>query len=176
MFNIIVQLIGYLGVLCFIISYLNKSRKGIILFTFIARIMFVTHYILLGAFSGAMQNLVGGVASVISGKRGQKPFDSKFMPYLIVILTLGVGILTYDKEKGLICLFPVAAMIVQNIALWLKNSTLIRILTLAGIPLWFVYNFASGSAPAMISDTLSATSLVISIVRYDIVPMIKSRK
>ena len=176
MFNIIVQCIGYFGVACFITSYLQKKRGNIILFSFIARLFFVTHYILLGGFSGAAQNAVGGIASAVSAKRGKKPFDSKYTPVLIVLLTVGVGILTYDKQKGIICLLPVAAMVLQNIALWLKKGTAIRVFTLSGIPLWFAYNFISGSVPAMLSDTLSATSLIIAIVRYDVIPAVKAKK
>lgn len=176
MYNIIVQCIGYCGVACFITSYLQKKRGNIILFSFIARIFFVTHYILLGGFSGAAQNAVGGIASAVSGKRDKKPFDSKLTPVLIVLLTVAVGILTYDKEKGIVCLLPVLAMVLQNIALWLRKGTLIRVFTLSGIPLWFVYNFISGSIPAMMSDTLSAISLVIAILRYDIIPAVRAAK
>lgn len=176
MFNIIVQMIGYTGVLCFIISYLRKTRKGIILFSFLARILFVTHYILLGGYSGAIQNAVGGVASVISGKRGQKPFDSKYTPVFIVALTLVCGVVTFDASKGIISLLPVAAMVLQNTALWLKKQTHIRLMTLAGIPIWFAYNFSNGSIPAMTSDTLSAISLVTALIRYDIIPYIKNKR
>lgn len=174
--DIFIKVIGYVGVLCFVTSYLWKTRKGIILFSFLARAFFVVHYILLGGYSGAVQNSVGGIASIISARRGKKPFDSKYVPFLIVALTLLCGYFTFDSAKGIISLLPVAAMVLQNTALWLKNQTHIRILTLAGIPLWFAYNFASGSLPAMVSDTLSAISLMTALVRYDLVPLIKNRK
>ncbi|MBR5527366.1 MAG: YgjV family protein [Clostridia bacterium] len=169
----IILIIGYLGVLCFIISYLQKKRKGIIAFTFAARVFFVTHYVLLGGYAGAVQNGVGGVASIISYLRGKRFFNSKFMPVLIFLLTLAGGVLTYDSTRGIVSVFPVVAMLIQNTALWLKNQTYIRILTLAGIPIWFVYNFSCGSLPAMTSDTLSAISLIVSLVRYDIIPRVK---
>lgn len=172
----LILIIGYFGVLCFIISYLQKKRKNIILFTFLARVFFITHYILLGGYSGAVQNGVGGVASVISGLRGKRFFSSRFMPVLIVLLTLAGGVLTYDKSGGVISLFPVVAMLIQNTALWLKNQTYIRIFTLVGIPVWFCYNFASGSLPAMTSDTLSMISLVTALVRYDIIPHFKKNR
>ena len=75
MTGIIIQGIGYVGVLCFVISYLSKSRGRIILFSFLARAFFVTHFVLLGGYSGAAQNAVGGIASIISARRGKKPFD-----------------------------------------------------------------------------------------------------
>ena len=175
MFNTIVQLIGYAGVLGFVISYLQKSRKSIIAFSFAARVLFVTHYILLGGYSGAMQNAVGGIASAVSARRGKKPFDSAFTPVFIIVLTVVGGIFTFDRELGIISVLPVIAMVLQNSALWFKNQTLIRIVTLAGIPFWFIYNFTKGSAPAMTSDALSTLSLVAAIVKYDVAPFLSKK-
>lgn len=175
MFNVFVQLLGYLGVLSFITSYAQKSRKNIVLFSFLARAFFVTHYILLGGYPGAIQNLGGGVAAALAGLKGKKPYDSPLMPVFIIIITAVCGFVTYDKSAGVLSLLPAIAMLIQNPALWLKNQRNIRLLTLAGIPLWFIYNFSMGSLPAMISDTLSASSLVYSLVRYDLLPYIKGR-
>lgn len=175
MFDIFVQLIGYAGVLGFIISYLQKSRKGIIAFSFSARLLFVIHYILLGGYAGAIQNAVGGIASAVSAQRGKKPFDSSLTPIFIIALTIVGGIFTFDSELGIISVLPVMAMILQNSALWFKNQTLIRIVTLAGIPLWFIYNITKGSAPGMTSDALSTASLITAIVKYDIVPRMRKK-
>ena len=174
MFNIFIQALGYLGVLSFITSYAQKSRKSIIFFSFLARAFFVTHYVLLGGYAGAIQNAGGGIAAAVSGLRGKKPYDSALMPVFIIVLTAVCGIVTFDRSMGIISFLPALAMLIQNPALWLKNQRNIRLMTLAGIPLWFIYNFSMGSVPAMISDTLSASSLVYSLVRYDFLPYIKA--
>ncbi len=176
MFNIFVQTLGYLGVLSFITSYAQKSRKNIILFSFLARAFFVTHYILLGGYAGAIQNAGGGAAAALSGLRGKMPYDSPLMPLFIVVLTVVCGVVTFDKTLGVVSFLPALSMLIQNPALWLKNQRNIRLMTLAGIPLWFVYNFSMGSVPAMISDTLSASSLIYSLVRYDVLPYLKRKK
>ena len=176
MFNIFVQTLGYVGVLSFIISYAQKSRKGILFFSFFARIMFVTHYILLGAYAGALQNACGGVAAVASGLREKEKYDTPIIPIFIIIITAASGCLTYDKTLGFVSLLPAMGMLIQNTALWFKNQTYIRIFVLAGIPVWFIYNFTMGSIPAMICDSLSTASLVAAIVRYDIMPRIKNKK
>ena len=175
MYNAAIQMIGYAGVLGFILSYLQKTRKNIIFFTFLGRVFFVTHYILLGGYSGAVQNAIGGIASAISSQRGKKPFNSAASPVFIILLTVCGGILTFDAELGVISVLPVIAMIMQNSALWLKNQTHIRILTLIGIPFWLVYNFTKSSPPAMTSDVLSAISLISALLRYDIIPAIKRK-
>ena len=176
MFNILVQALGYIGVLCFIISYAQKSRKNILVFSFLARAFFVVHYILLGGYAGGIQNAGGGVAAAVSTLRGKKPYDSPIMPIFILVMTAVCGIVTYDKSVGVVSALPAVAMLIQNTALWLKKQRNIRLLTFAGIPLWFVYNFVTGSIPAMICDCLSGGSLVVAMVRYDLLPYIRNKK
>ena len=176
MFNILVQALGYIGVLCFIISYAQKSRKNILVFSFLARAVFVVHYILLGGYAGGIQNAGGGVAAAVSTLRGKKPYDSPIMPIFILVMTAVCGIVTYDKSVGVVSALPAIAMLIQNPALWLKKQRNIRLLTFAGIPLWFVYNFVTGSIPAMICDCLSGGSLVVAMVRYDLLPYIRNKK
>ena len=169
-------MIGYVGVLSFIISYVQKSRKGILFFSFLARGFFVTHYILLGGYAGALQNGCGGVAAALSGLKGKKPYDSPLIPIFIIAMTVACGYFAYDKTIGLISLLPATAMVIQNLALWMKKQTNIRIFTLVGIPLWFIYNFNMGSIPAMICDTVSASTLVLAIVKYDVLPYFEKKK
>lgn len=176
MFNILVQALGYIGVLCFIISYAQKSRKNILVFSFLARAFFVVHYILLGGYAGGIQNAGGGVAAAVSTLRCKKPYDSPIMPIFILVMTAVCGIVTYDKSVGVVSALPAIAMLIQNPALWLKKQRNIRLLTFAGIPLWFVYNFVTGSIPAMICDCLSGGSLVVAMVRYDLLPYIRNKK
>ena len=174
----VIQIIGYCGVASFIISYLQKSRRNIVFFSFLARVFFITHYLFMGkaGLSGALQNASGGAAAALSGLKGKKPYDSVVMPILIVVLTLALGIASYRPENGIITLLPVLAMLIQNPALWFRKQRNIRLMTLAGIPIWFIYNFSMGSIPAMTSDTLSASALVYAIVRYDVLPYIRAKK
>lgn len=174
--DIIIQLIGYLGVAGFILSGIQKTRKRIVLCSIIGRVSFVIHYILLGGFSGAVQNGIGGIASFISSKRGKAPFNSKYMPIFIIGLTIIGGIFTFDPSRPLVSVLPTIAMIFQNTAICLKNGRDIRIWSLAGLPFWVTYNILSNSIPAITSDTLTAISLITGLIKHDILPGIKDKK
>ena len=60
------HIIGLLGVLSFVISYQQKSRKGIIAFSIVARVCFIIQYVLLSAFEGAAQNAIGCVCALMA--------------------------------------------------------------------------------------------------------------
>lgn len=180
MYQIVAQLFGYVGVLGFVLSYIQKSRKGIIFFSFLSRLSFTTHYVLLGVYSGAVQDAIGGVASAVSSQRER--YESKgrayavAAPIVIVGMTLLGGVLTYDRARGMMSLLPVIAMLLQNPALWLKKQLHIRLMTLAAIPFWFSYNFLSRSIPAMMCDTLSVISLVTALIRYNFLPWLRLKR
>ena len=174
--DIIIQLIGYLGVAGFILSGIQKTRKRIVLCSIIGRVSFVIHYILLGGFSGAVQNGIGGIASFISSKRGKAPFNSKYMPIFIIGLTIIGGIFTFDPSRPFVSVLPTIAMIFQNTAIWLKKGRDIRIWSLVGLPFWVTYNILSNSIPAITSDTLTAISLITGLIKHDILPAIKDKK
>ena len=67
--NMIPQIIGLLAVATFLFSYQQKKRKNIILFNTISRCLYILQYILLGAFSGAVLDILGAISSIIAGKK-----------------------------------------------------------------------------------------------------------
>lgn len=176
MSNILGQVLGYSGLLCCVLAFLSKSRSKIVAISLVAKLFFVAHFIVLGAFSGAIQNGIGGIACLIAYFRGRKPLDSKYVPIFILALTLFGGAITYDSTKGIVCILPVMAMVLQNLGCWMNNKTHIRIMTLVSVPMWFIYNYVMGSVPAMISDTMSGLSLIYALTFYDIIPCIKRNR
>ena len=66
--TILATIIGFCAVLMFVLSYQLKSRSGIILFNAGSRILYVTQYILLGAFEGALLDIVAFGVSLLCAK------------------------------------------------------------------------------------------------------------
>lgn len=65
----IAQGIGFVAVTLYLLGYLQKKRKSIIAFNLTSRVMYIAQYILLGAFEGAVLDVVGALSSVFAGKR-----------------------------------------------------------------------------------------------------------
>lgn len=67
--DILPQIIGLLGVATLLFSYQQKKRKNIILFNTVSRCLYILQYVLLGAFSGAVLDILGAMSSIIAGKK-----------------------------------------------------------------------------------------------------------
>jgi hypothetical protein len=63
---------------------------------------------------------------------------------------------------------PILAQIAGTLAVYQTRPRAIRFIMLIPRPLWFVYNFTIGSSAGMVAEILILTSVLIGIVRFDI--------
>ena len=65
--------IGALGILANCIIYQQKSGKGLLLCKLISDVLWLLHYLLLGAYSAAAVALIGGFREFVFYKENKKP-------------------------------------------------------------------------------------------------------
>ena len=165
--NIIATIIGVLATIIFVSSYQLKKRNHIIICNTSSRILYVIQYLLLGAFSGAVLDVVGVFAAMIAQKKNS-PFIKKFfIPVVIVVnsIIIGAGLILY---KTPIDILPIVGVIFQIGAFWMTKEKHIRIISLLSCPFWFSYNFISGAYGSCLGDVTSFISITVAIFRYDI--------
>ena len=162
----IANAVGVLAAVVFVLSYQQKTRKWIVLLGAISRILFVVQYVMLGAFEGAVLDVLGAVAGILA-ERKDTPVIKKKLPAIIAVthLTiLGVGIWLY---ADVFSIFVIAATTLHVAALWFSKEKIIRRFSLAGSPCWLVYNLASKAYPSAASDCFVIISIIIAMFRYD---------
>jgi hypothetical protein len=158
---------GILAVVLFVLSYQIKNRKGLIAANAASRVFYVTQYILLGAFEGAALDICGILSSLLAAQK-HRPRIRKYALWILIFvdaLIVFVGLLLYQNVYSLL---PIIGVLLHTSAFWIENEKIIRLVSLLGCPFWFIYNVVSGAYGSCIGDALSALSLVISIVRYDL--------
>lgn len=165
---IISQIIGIAAVALYLLSYQLKKRKQIVWVTCISNALYVTQYVLLGAFSGAVMDFMSTVSSFLAAKKNDAPFVKYKNPLTVVnILAIAtVGIAFAVIQKDWIELIPVAGALLQTGGLWCDNEQTIRKFGLAGAPFWLVYNYISQSYAAALGSVIAIVSVIIAMVRY----------
>ncbi len=166
--DIIPQIIGLLAVATFLLSYQQKKRNNIIILNTISRCLYILQYLLLGAFSGAVLDILGTISSIIAGKKHnsfiKKHTKVVFITINICILIVG-GIIALIN-KSLLDLLPIVGVLLHTSAFWISNEKIIRRVSLLGSPFWFVYNFSSRAYGSAIGDVLTMCSIIIAMIRY----------
>lgn len=167
--KIAAMIIGVVAVTFFLLSFQQKTRMRIIAFNATSRALYILQYILLGAFSGAVLDVLGIVASMLAGLKNHPRFK-KYMKLLIPLLYIAfiaAGVLTYTRFLDI---FALVGVMLHTGAFFLDDERWIRILSLVGSPFWLVYNLTSLAVGSAIGDLLSICSIVVAIFRYDIIP------
>ncbi len=164
--QVITQGIGYIALLFIILSFQNKKRVNILIVMLIGLVLFVVHYILLGAWTGAVMNLIEAGVVYVSHQKETKSWAKKnFWLYLFLALFVIAGFFTYKNFVGTL---PVLAQIIGTVAIWQKSEKTTRLMLLGPRPLWFIYNFAVGSFAGMAAEIFIFLSVVTGIIRFDI--------
>lgn len=158
--------VGIVAVCFYLLGYLQKKRKQIILFNVTSRILYIVQYILLGAFEGAVLDVAGTITSLLAQKKSTA-FIAKHLKIFIVaasLLIIAAGLLVYEDWTSVL---PIIGVLLHTGAFWLSNEKVIRIISFIGSPFWLLYNFLSGAYPSCIGDILSMVSIAVSMYRYD---------
>ena len=86
---IVAQIIGLAAVVLFLLSYQMKKRGGIIAMNLTSRILYIVQYLLLGAISGAVLDILGSLASVVAQNR-EKAFIKKHLHLAFILVNLAI--------------------------------------------------------------------------------------
>ncbi len=166
--DIIPQIIGLLAVATFLLSYQQKKRSNIIILNVISRCLYILQYLLLGAFAGAVLDILGALSSVIAGKK-HTPLIKKHTAAILIavntcIIFAGAGIALANQSW--LDLFSLAGVLLHTSAFWISDEKIIRRVSLLGSPFWFVYNFLSRAYGSAIGDILTICSILIAMFRH----------
>lgn len=165
---IVPQIIGIIAVILFVLSYQLKKRSGIIICNVISRCLYILQYILLGAFSGAILDVLGVFASVIAEKK-DKPFIKKHLRAVIIAIDaimVIAGVVICIINNSLLDLLPIAGVLLHTSAFWISDERKIRLVSLTGSPFWFVYNFASRAYGSAAGDLFTIVSIIVAMIKY----------
>ena len=163
---ILAQVFGILGALAMIISSWQKSRKKILFFLLFDNIFYFIQYMLLNAYTGAYTNIIGLVRLGLFSYKGKNDFfKKKYVLFMICLLYIFIGTLTYD---GLSSIFPVISSVIYAIVLWQDNPKYIRIGTAFMLFMWMVYNLLVHAYVGALTEGIMCMSSLLAIIKIDI--------
>lgn len=171
-FEIFIQSIGIIGIIAAIIAFQAKKHRNIILFRNANTLLFALQYFLLGAYSGAAMNMLSLLRNEIYSwciKRNKKTIYAQIVFCSIYIVS---GILTWAGIESLIIII---SKLFSTYAFGVKDTKVLRILSLISVSCMLVYNIYARSWAGVICEIFTITSLIIALVRFYVVPKYKKQ-
>ena len=165
MSQILIQAIGFAGVIFFIFSYQIKSNRALFLMQLLGTGMFTIQFILLGAYTGAINLMIIILRNALLLKvRDWKWVKSKHTMFALIALSI-IG--ASFSWSGLISLLPLTATAGTMVAYWTDNAQKIRLGNLVcGSPCWLTYDILIGSLGGILNESITLISVLISIKRF----------
>ena len=164
---IIAQIVGLFAVTTFLLSYQMKKRINIVMCNSVSRVLYVVQYLLLGAFEGAVLDVLGTFSSIMAGYK-DKGFIKRNLKLVIILINVLIFVCGMFTYKNIFSFCPIIGVILHTSAFWITDEKVIRRVSLIGSPFWLIYNVSSMAYGSAIGDILSMISILVAIYRYDI--------
>ena len=162
-----VQLIGYVGTACALISYQCKKNKSYFLFQMGCSVAFTVQFLLLCSWAGMLLNAFSILRGVIFslGNRCKKTAYLILMEVCFAASCIAAPL--FFGEKWWIALLLFVAQGGGTLAMWTRNGKVIRLAQLSIMsPLWIVNNLYYNSIGGVVCELFNITSVVVSFIRF----------
>ena len=165
MVEIIGQVIGFVAMAIIVFSYQQKSHKNILTFQMVSGLLFTVHFLLIGAYTGCVSNLIGALRSLLYANRGKNKFtDFKLWPVIFSVVFTVSGIMTW---ADIYSVFPIIAMVMSSFVLWIDSPKINRAFSIPTSACWLIYNIANLSYAGIATEIFVLSSIVIGMIRLD---------
>ena len=157
------QALGVVAVILGFVTYQMKSPKALLIVNLITCGVFCLHYLLIGAISGAVMNGLGILRNVVYTNRDKKIFSSPAWPFIWAAIMLIAGLVTWQDWRSVLM---VCALVINSMALSMKNAQHIRYSLLITCPLVMIYDVLLHSYGGIVYEGMSIVSAIIGIIRF----------
>lgn len=166
------QFVGFIALVFGVAGFQMKTRPRVLAMLGISNVFWCVHFLLLGALTGSAINAVSAVRNFVF-LRFRHVFPGLTLPVLFAAIYAVAGFMTW---QGPLSLLPFIAALSGIVAFWQTEPRAIRGWSLITSPLWLVHNFLQGSYAGVMIELLITGSLVVAVVRQDLLPRMQSRQ
>lgn len=162
------QVLGLLGIGISLLIYAGRTRSRILVCKFISDVLWFGNYFLIGAYTGALLNVIAmGRETVFYNRETKKWASHRAWLYVFIVLTLLSPILELVKIGGFAWgpLLPAAGSILAVISFYSRRPRVMRYFGFASQIFWLVYGILLVNVTSILCCTFTILSAVIGMIR-----------
>ncbi len=166
MYDILTQVIGFVGMGLCISSFACKRSNWIVLLQVVGNGLFIVHFLMLGAYSGCINIAIAVCSNVVllffmNGKRWAAWAGWRWLFCLLAALAC------MATWKDLYSLLPCISAVFFVLTNWTCRETVIRLGKIAVVgPGWIIYNLYVNSYSGVLSESFGIVSALFSLLYY----------
>lgn len=157
------QLFGVGAMIALFSIYQQKERGRLIRCKLAADICWTLHYVLLGAYGGAIPNFVGIFRETVFLNRGKHAWaDSRLWLGLFVVINWILGAFTFSSAINII---PIAASTFVSLSMWVKDPKVTKLISIGVSTAFLTYDYFVGSWIGMVNESIALLSILLYFIR-----------
>ena len=157
------QIVGFLAIGTTIVIYSQKDRKKLLLYKLLADILWISHFMLIGAYSGMATMLIAIFRELLFVNRDKYRV---FQNQIWVVLFSGAYLISaYFTWRNIFSIFPAIASTIATIGFWKREVSQIRYMSLIVSVFMLAYGIAMGSIATIFNEIFTMSSIGITIYR-----------
>ena len=155
---IIGNIIAIIASVMMVISGIVKQKKKILFYQTIEVGLAAISYLFLSSMSGLIINIINLIRNILGYKEKLNLISKIILSVLSIILVL------YFNSDGIIGLLPLIAIIIYLWCITIKDVVKLKLIIIALMILWTIYDFYVKNYVAFIFDILTTLANIISII------------
>ncbi len=161
----LIQLIGAVALVFITLAWNAKTRKKILNLQSFGVGIFVVHYLLLGAVTGAVMSGVTLLRNLIFVQKGNKKWASSkvWLPLFIILSVITLLIFW----QGWPSILPALGVIIGTYGISRESPKEIRFSMLLASLLWIPYTIIVHSYSGLVTQLISTVGLLVGMFRLD---------
>ena len=162
--DVAAEIIGCIAIIASVLIFQQKTEKGILLNKGLTDALWITHYIIIGGYTGAAISGLGVIRGIVLSFNARRGIKSKRVLLLFLLVSILCTAITW---QGMFSIFPAIASFLSVISFWIGNPKILRIMSFPISACMMTYGVYNGSAAAVINEVLVMASSLIGILKYD---------
>lgn len=165
--NVMVQVLGIIGIIASVISFQSDNHKKILVFRTLNEFFFGIQYVLLGAYTGAAMNFCGCIRNMVFSRLVENGRSTTAPRIVFCGIFTAAGLFTWDGAKSILIIF---AKGMSTLAYGSNRTRSIRILIFTTSVCWLVYNMCVKSYTGALCESFTLCSIISGFIRFDVHP------
>lgn len=165
-YTIITNFIGVIAIILLALTFQMKSRNKLLLVFIFSQLCWAAYFSLQGDLSSGIMCAISIVMSLIFMQRQKHKWANSILwLFFFIALMLTCSILTFKNDWRNI--FPLLGNLLTAISFFMLNEKILRVINIGTYLCWMGNSISKFYIVALISDTLTFISVIVSIIRFN---------
>ena len=163
LYNFIAQGIGVIAMILAYFIYSARTRRMLISLKFISNALWGAHYFMLGAYPGAIMNVINmGRETVFQCKTSKKWAQTPLWVVVFILINCSSTVLSWQGWQSAL---PALGASIAVIGLWCASPLTIRLFSLPSTTCWLLYAILSGTVSGILCNVIQLIAIFVGLYR-----------